>query len=618
MAPFVPDVREANPAEDLAAGLADHLIRWAEAIGAPARTLPRLAAAGRALSLATNNGDVCVDLVELAAELAGDSPATLAEQLLASGLVATAGDDQVLPLVLDADGRLYLYRYFAYERQLAASLVQRARGSLPASSERLQAALAEVFAPPADRSRQRADWQKIAAALACRRRLTILSGGPGTGKTTTVVGVLACLLADNPNLRVGLAAPTGKAAARLLDALRRRASQLSPHLQARLPDAAHTVHRLLGVTPESGRFRHHRDRPLPLDVLIVDEASMLDLALACRLCDAVRPDARLILVGDKDQLAAVEAGAVFAELSADPTLSRECVAELATLCATPPAQIVPPAPAASTPLPDCVVWLQESHRFSADSELGQLAKAINAGRGDVVCERLGAAGDGSLRWLPDDLPTLAPPTMAALSEGYRPYLQALQSDAADRLAWRHAVFAAFERFRVLCAVRDTARGVRAINRALDSYVQRVLGVTAEDSSPGYLGRPLIVARNDYLLKLFNGDVGLCLPDDSGTLMAWFPIAGGDFRPLALLRLPEHETAWAMTVHKAQGSEFEAITLLLPQRAQRVVTRELLYTGVTRATTSVTLIGSRDVVLDACANPTRRHSGLIARLDECTP
>jgi exodeoxyribonuclease V alpha subunit len=204
---------------------------------------------------------------------------------------ASASQPDVLPLVLDdRDGRLYLHRYFAYERRLAASLRQRAearRGSPP--SDELRHQLDRLFADNATAPRRSPDWQKLAAALAWRGRLTIISGGPGTGKTTTVVALLACLLAENPGLRIALAAPTGKAAARMLEACAQRAGDLPPELQALLPRESHTLHRLLGVTPEAGRFRHHAGNPLPIDALIVDEASMLDLALACRLCEAVPP-----------------------------------------------------------------------------------------------------------------------------------------------------------------------------------------------------------------------------------------------------------------------------------------------------------------------------------------
>ena len=609
---------EPAAANDLAEGFASHLRQWAEDAGAPTDSLALLVAAGRLASRATQDGNVCAQVGDLAALFPEHSPRAISRLLLASGMVTPAGAagvPRVRPLVLDDDGRLYLYRYFAFERRLAASLRQRAgsRGSAP--TDALRRNIERLFAGNARRLDARPDWQKLAAALAWRGRLTIISGGPGTGKTTTVVALLACLLAENPQLRVALAAPTGKAAARMLDALRKRAGDLPPELQALLPRESHTLHRLLGVTPEAGRFRHDAENPLPIDALIIDEASMLDLALACRLCEAVPPDARLILLGDKDQLSAVEAGAVFAEISADPTLSASCIAELAALSSTPAAEIQPPRAISPTPLADCVVWFSESHRFATTSGIGRLAAEINAGRGAEACAWLAGGGDRSVDWLADGDADLAATTRQTILDGYRPYREALAHAHAKPAERREAVFAAFDGFRVLCALRETGRGVQAINHLVGQHLHPSSADATGSRSPWYPGRPVMVLRNDYVLKLFNGDIGICLPDESGALMVWFPERESAFRAVAPIRMPEHDTAFAMTVHKSQGSEFASILLLLPEKIQRVLTRELLYTGVTRAAQKVIVVGSREVLVSACANRTQRHSGLIARLAE---
>ncbi|WP_313952217.1 exodeoxyribonuclease V subunit alpha, partial [Accumulibacter sp.] len=393
-----------------------------------------------------------------------------------------------------------------------------------------------------------------------------------------------------------------------------------PELQALLPDQSHTLHRLLGVTPEAGRFRYHAENLLPIDALIVDEASMLDLSLACRLFAAVPPAARVILLGDKDQLAAVEAGAVFAELSADPTLSAACITELASLSSTPVARIRPPTPVSRSPLTDCVVWLSESHRFANASGIGRLAADINAGRGEEACAWLAGGDDPSVRWLADDGSDLTALIDEQIVDGYRPYFDAITAKHADPVTQRHQVFAAFDRFRVLCALRDGSRGVDAVNQSVSRQLQQAFDrayptKARSPRSPWYAGRPVMVLRNDYLLKLFNGDIGICLADETGAWMVWFPAREGAFRAIAAIRLPEHDTAFAMTVHKSQGSEFESLLLLLPERGSRVLTRELLYTGVTRASKRVTLVGSREILVGACVNRTRRHSGLIARLGE---
>ena len=617
MNPHAPSVatraNATSAADDLAEGFASHVVEWAEQAGAAADSLAVVATAARNASLATQDGHVCTPFEELAAAYPEHSPEEVLRRLLASCMVAVARAPRALPLLIDDDGRIYLYRHFAHELRLAANLRRRCTPFAAAAGEALRRQLDRLFAGS---PQGLPDWQKLAVALAWRGRLTIISGGPGTGKTTTVVALLACLLTENPRLRIALAAPTGKAAARMLEALRRRAASLPAELQALLPNESHTLHRLLGTTSETGRFRHHAENPLPVDALIVDEASMLDLALACRLCEAVPPAARLILLGDKDQLAAVEAGAVFAEISADPTLSAACIDELAALTATPPEQIRSPQPIVATPLRDCVVWFSESHRFATTSGIGRLAAEINAGRGLEACAWLTSTDDPSVGWLEEGGSNLAAPLAAAIGEGYRTYFAALTARHADAATQRCAVFAAFDRFRVLCAMRETERGVHAINAMLTREMRRIgEDGRANPRSPWYPGRPVMILRNDYILKLFNGDIGICLPDESGELLVWFPQGQAGFRSVAPIRLPEHEDAFAITVHKSQGSEFASVLLLLPEQPNRVLTRELLYTGVTRASQKLLIVGSREVVIGACAKPTRRHSGLIARLRE---
>ena len=311
-------------------------------------------------------------------------------------------------------------------------------------------------------------------------------------------------------------------------------------------------------------------------------------------------------LGDKDQLAAVEAGAVFAEISAYPTLTATCIAELSALTSTPaariclPIAITPTATPTSTPTPlaDCVVWFSESHRFASSSGIGRLAANINAGRGGEACAWLATSDDSSVGWLADGSADLAPTTRQAMLDGYRPYLETLAR--VDLVTQRDQVFAAFDRFRVLCALRETARGVHAINRLLGQHAQHFTGdsAAAESHSPWYPGRPVMVLRNDYVLKLFNGDVGICLPDEAGHLMVWFPEQDAGFRPVAPIRLPEHDSAFAMTVHKSQGSEFESVLLLLPEKTSRVLTRELFYTGVPRASKRVRVVGSQEVLVSA--------------------
>jgi exodeoxyribonuclease V alpha subunit len=583
-----------NDALPLADGFALQVERWAQALGDDAVTAARARQAAHALSLATGDGHVCLPLADLPDS--GD----LRRVLLSSQVVGTPAAPGACPLILDADDRLYLHRHFDAERRLAQRLMRAAAAPAEAVDAATQQRLNTLFGNAAG-----PDWQKLAAALALRHRLVVISGGPGTGKTTTVVNLLACLIEQNPQARIALAAPTGKAAARMSEALRQRAGHLPPDLRERLPSQAATVHRLLGAFP--GGFTHHAGRPLAIDALVIDEASMLDLALATRLLEAVPDSARLILLGDKDQLAAVESGAVFAELSADPTLSAACIDDLARLCHLPAAAIVPGAPLEPSPLRDSVVWLSRNFRFAADSGIALAAASVRDGRSDALLQRLRQRNDTALHWLDDGGAAPAPATWQCMRDGYAAYLQAVRNDCRDVAA----ITQAFERFRVLCAVREGRRGVEAINRQLADEARALLA--PDTATPWFTGLPLMVLRNDPLLKLFNGDIGIVLPGADGAPRVHFADAAGGFRAVPPLRLPPHETAFAMTVHKAQGSEFDEVLVLLPAQPSRVLTRELLYTAMTRARRRVVLAADATVLAAAVTARTRRQSGLLARL-----
>ncbi len=598
----------------LADGFADRIRRWSLDAGAPENAVRVAQRAAFVVSMATLDGNVCTDLSDIAEALNdGSDTETVRQRLLESGVTGQPDSRGAMPLILDQGGRLYLHRYFDYECRLARSLAGRhatqAAPEIPAS---LGARLTSLFAANHASLGDAADWQQIAVAMALLGKVTIISGGPGTGKTTTVVSLLACLLEQDPDCRIAMAAPTGKAAARMTEAVRLRASHLPTEIQARLPTESYTIHRLLGVMPGGG-FRHHAGNRLAIDALVVDEASMLDLALATRLIEAVPDDARIILLGDKDQLAAVESGAVFAELSADPSLSVARIDQIASLCAMPGAAVQAPRPVAQSGLQDQVVWLTRNFRFASDSGIGQLAADINSGDSAGAIARLGSDTSSTLQWLDDGGSIPRDESSQAILAGYAGYLDALRADGKNP----GSATAAFARFRTLCAVRDGARGVEAINRLVSKHFRSALKHPLDpgEQSEWYPGRPVMVLRNDYVLKLFNGDIGIVMPDESGALMVFFPEGDAGFRAMALVRLPAHETAFAMTVHKSQGSEFDQVLVLLPEDHNAVLTRELVYTAVTRARLRVTLVSGAAVLEKAIQTPTRRRSGLPARFLE---
>ncbi len=552
---------------------------------------------------ALGNGDVCLPL----RRLAGTSPwpeqdfrlPALAQwrgELETSALVGAPGD--FAPLILD-DERLYLARYHAYEVQLASQLLRRAALRPEVDEASLSESLARLFA--FNDGAQPPDWQRIAAAQAVRRQLAVISGGPGTGKTTTVVRLLAALLEQpgGERLAIGLAAPTGKAAARMAEAIRKAKSEdlpaaqrlpLADELKALLPEEARTLHRLLGSRGDSPAVRHHAANPLPLDVLVVDEASMVDLALMAKLLDALPPNARLILLGDKDQLCAVEAGAVFAELCEGRGLDTQAAAEIERLTGQP----VPPGTPTSQ-LGEAVVLLTHSHRFAGNSGIGELARRINSGD-----------APGTLALLQEaraDLSWHAEPQLNELHrrllEGYAPYL------AAARTGDPALAFDAFNAFRVLTAQREGAWGVAGLNEALEARFRRQPG------ERWYTGRAVMVRQNDYALGLFNGDIGLCLNTPNG-LRVFFEAEAG-FRAFAPARLPSHDSAFAMTVHKSQGSEFAQVLLVLPETPSPLLTRSLFYTGITRAKQQVEIWGLPARLLEAVNTRAERAAGLAERL-----
>ena len=582
--------------------------------GHPSRPLFLAAALA---SRSRSEGHVCVDLAALA-----DTPldgcigedlhlpelAPWLNALRAAPVVGAPGAYR--PLILTGS-RLYLCRDWEHENTLANLLRSRTGLAEDVNFTRLRGGLARLFPPDPDED---AVWPKVAAWNAVSRRLCIISGGPGTGKTWAVARILALLLEQHGEkpLRIALCAPTGKAAARLSDAIQKAREGLdcSDAVKAAMPQDSSTLHRLLGSMAKNPAFRYNAGRPLPFDAVVVDEASMVDLALFSRLLQALPTHARLILLGDKDQLASVEAGAVLGDICdtghvhpySQDFIDR-CAEDTGHRLSTEP-------PAEGGGMADAIVTLRRSYRFGRQSGIRALSLAVNEGLQEEALAVLTGQEYADTSW--HDLPrpdALAKGLETRIIEQYGPCMKTVEPAEAFRL---------FNRFRILCALRRGPYGTRAINETVEQLLARagLIGVT----TPWYVGRPVMITKNDYNLRLFNGDVGIVLPDPSmgHELRVFFPADGKTFRSLPPSRLPEHETVFAMTVHKSQGSEFDEILLILSDRDSPLLTRELVYTGITRAKETVGIWASEEAFRKAVVRRTERMSGLRDALWQTTP
>jgi len=556
------------------------------------------------------NGDVCVELDQYTKlpffssdRIAPhDMPCGIGleqwrHSLLESACVGNVGDET--PLILD-DNRLYLNRYWHFESSVAESIASRLQPLPEIDPDKLSQQLARLF--PGDERQQSLNEQALAVALAAVRRFVVISGGPGTGKTTTVIKILALLLSQQPAMRIKLAAPTGKAAARMMESIQllRNDSLIDPGIRDLIPQQASTIHRLLGYN--NHRFRYSAHNPLALDCLVIDEASMLDLTLIYRLLDALPAQARVILLGDRDQLASVAAGNVLGDITGH---GREigysqCVRDRLASILDRPVEDIPQVELSGS-ISDSVALLTQSYRFSRDSDIASLAKLINAGNGEAVVELLSQSNSG-LNLHPPSENSIKPSTLDWTLESFRAVIECdTVSQALDE----------FDRTRVLCAIHSGPFGVDAVNRTI---TDRLLPNRPFDPAYDYHGKPILITANDYELNLFNGDTGLLWRDEGGLLRACFRGSDQSIRELPIYSLPEHVTAWAMTVHKSQGSEFESVLLILPDDEEtKVVSRELLYTGVTRARRNLLIHSTEKVLIRACEKLTQRSSGLAQKL-----
>jgi exodeoxyribonuclease V alpha subunit len=564
---------------------------------------PELELAAKLVSNFRGRGDVCVALPAITSTHASkvgvpDIPPLKrwVRKLRASGVVGAPGE--FAPLILDKAERLYLQRYWKYEDDLGRNLQARLRDNPIKDFNQTELAknLEKLF--PAQ-----SDLQKVAAFVAGTSRLCVISGAPGTGKTRTIVLICALLiaLAGKWELNFALAAPTGKAAARLKETIAQTRLALRLPEEVKLPTDASTIQRLLGAKGDSPHFRHDAKNPLAADVVIVDEASMIDLALLSKLFDAVRPDARVILVGDKDQLASVEAGSAFRDICT-PGFQLGVSVSLAEAFAKSTGEKLESTSSSEAPIHPVVVELRRNYRFTPETGIAELSRAVNQGDAEGAIAVLKSGG--RIRWRPT-------PTVKIFERELRervfPRFEKLlrltdPADALNRLT----------EFAVLCALRRGPFGAETVNTLLERMLRDTGRV--ESNARYHVGEPVIIVRNDYNVGLFNGDLGIVLRDaTSGELRIFFRGQSGDVLNFAPGRLPAHQPAFALTVHKSQGSEFRDALVILPERDAPVLTRELLYTGVTRVRETVEVWATEHILRQTIGRKIERSSGLRDQL-----
>lgn len=533
------------------------------------------------------------------------------------------------PLVLE-NGRLYLRRFWRDERSIAALVGQRTAAQRDVDPAQIKTLLDRLF--ERDPGNTELDWQKIACAVAARSTISIITGGPGTGKTYTVARLLALVhaLAPDPGrVRFALAAPSGKAAVRLKQSIDHALQDLTDvaggdidvaGLMASLP-TARTLHSLLGANPTTRTVRHNENNLLEVDVLVVDEASMVHLEMMADLLEALPPTAMLVLLGDKDQLSSVEAGAILGDLCEGAQRGQFAQATADYVWNACGERLPKEMVTGGTPLAQCTIMLRKSRRFGG--AIGQLALAVNADHAEAAQAILRQDDSDAVKWRErarlGDILDLALAGRPGAEGGYAPFLKLAKAGPevpgeSGHTSWVKSVLTAFDTFRVLCAVRQGEWGVEGVNGAIEhGLVQEGLIVR---SGEWYVGRPVMVTQNDYGVGVFNGDVGVALPDVSGEgrLRVYFQ-SGERVSSVLPTRLPHIETAYAMTVHKVQGSEFAHTALVLPAKSNAIVVRELLYTGITRSRQWFTLLTpDYQQLADGIRRQTKRASGLRRFID----
>ena len=565
------------------------------------------------VSRATEEGHVCLDLSEVAGKeylfvvrnseryelIRCPDLKVWCNRLYESKVVGRPGEYR--PLILDDNCRLYLYRYWKYENILIQELLKRAsRKKNLLNVSFLRELLLKLFSY----KEGIIDLQMLSAIIPLTRYICVITGGPGTGKTTTVAKILSLLLAFyQKRMRILLCAPTGKASAKLRQAIVKIRDRLNieDHIKDKIPTETFTIHRMLRPIPKTPYFRHNSENKLSADVIVVDEASMVDLPLMSKLIQALPEDAALIILGDKDQLSSVEPGSVMGDICAGCTGFPDGVVRLFHKIMgddvyTLGDEIKRP------PINECIVELKKVYRFSETSGIARLSEAVNKGDAEKIFEILKGESYSDIRFRKLPKPDLFRIWLKnKVIDKYGLYLK--EKSPLDAIK-------AFESFRILCPIRWGPYGVKEVNRLVERILQEQ-GLIPKVNGPWYPGRPLLIVENSYELDLFNGDVGIIMPDpdSKGELRAFFLDQDGNLRKFLPIRLPAHETVFAMTVHKSQGSEFDDLLFILPDVYVPVITRELIYTAITRAKNSIEIWADMEVMEKGITQQIRRSSGL---------
>ncbi len=569
-----------------------------------------------------SEGHICIQVSDAAEELE-ESPfydaniiLTTASRLQYEPLVTVKGGAKQ-PFVLH-NNRLYLQRYFNYETEILNRIKGFVTSEKGEVDDRIEAVRSVAHFiqflfnatgfTKSSLAGENIDWQLVAAVSAVLNNFTIITGGPGTGKTTTVAKILAILYTLNPELKVALAAPTGKAAVRMAESLKASSLNIAGNIIEKFQTITPgTIHRLLKYVPDSPYFKHNKDNPVNYDVIIIDESSMIDVALFAKLLDAIGPQNKLILLGDKDQLASVEAGSLFGDLCKSQAGLEVFSSERAELLNS---FIVDNQRRISSEyiskervhlLSDHVIELKRSHRFTRDKGIGKFSKAIIKNDVQGLHEYLENSEDEQVTI---DT-TYNVDLFEQFIEGYSDYIK--EPDIKKALQ-------KLNRLRVLCAVREGEQGLYSLNTAIENYLRKKKLITR--NSEYYENRPIIITKNYYALGLFNGDVGIVRSDENGVLKAWFEDSDKELKSVLPGYVAESETVFAMTIHKSQGSEYDKVLVVLPDNLNiQILTRELLYTAVTRAKLKVIVQASEAVILHTASGMVERASGIMERFGE---